>query len=114
MHPAHIGVSIAAGLCGIGALIGHYGPIPGLLFPSVFFGWWATMGAILIALVLVILATYRMFSKTARPLIARHWLGLLNGGVALIFWVFFIGSMSANPGVHTDAQVRGAPVTSTR
>ena len=102
MHPAHICVSVAAGLCGIGALVGYYGPIPGLLFPSVFFGWWATMGAMLIALVLAIVVVCRAFSKTARPLIERHWLGLLNGGVALVFWVFFIGSMSANHSLQTD------------
>jgi uncharacterized membrane protein len=82
--------------------MGYYGLIPGLLFPSVFFGWWATMGAMLIALVLAIVVTYRAFSNTARPLIARHWLGLLNGGVALVFWVFFIGSMSANHSLQTD------------
>jgi hypothetical protein len=104
MHPAHVGVSIIAALCGIGALIGHYGPIPGLLFPSVFFGWWATMGAMLIALILAIVVIYRAFSKTARPLIARHWLGFLNGGVALIFWVFFISSMSANHSLQTDRE----------
>lgn len=103
MHPAHVGVSIIAGLCGIGALIGNYWPNPRLLFLSAFFGWWVTMGAMLIALVLSIVVIFRVFLKTAQPLIARHWLGLLNGGVALVFWVLFINSMmSANHSLQTD------------
>src|SRR6267378_1228035 len=77
MHPLHIAVSIACVVCGIGALLGYYGPIPGLLFPSVYFGWWSTMGAMLIGLVLAIVLTYRAFLKTAHPLVTRHWLGLL-------------------------------------
>jgi hypothetical protein len=102
MHPAHIVVSVTTVLCGIGALIGNFWPNHGLLAASVFFGWWATMVAMLIALVMGIVFAYRAFLKSARPLFARHWLALLNGGVAFVFWVLFIGSMSANHSLQTD------------
>lgn len=102
MHPAHIAVSIAAGLCGIGALVGNYWPNHELLFASAFFGWWATMGAMLIAFVLAIILAYRALSKSARPLFAKHWLALLNGGISFVFWVIFIGLMTANHSPQTD------------
>lgn len=70
-------------------------------FPE-YFDTKATMGAMLIALVLSMVVVYRAFSKTARPLILNHWLGLLNGVVALIFWVIFISSMTANNSLHSD------------
>ena len=101
MHPAHIAVTIAMGLCGSGALIGHFWPGSGLLAISFYLGWWATAAAIVIGFVFAVVLLYRVFSRSARPLFAKSWLALLNGGIALVFWVVFIDSMSANPSIQS-------------
>ena len=90
MHPLHIGVSVAMAICGIGALIGYYRPGSNLLGISVFLGWWVTVGAMLIAFVIAMLAIYRSLTGASRSYLLRSWLGLLNGVVASIPFAYLI------------------------
>jgi hypothetical protein len=86
MHPFNVVVTISLALCGAGALVGFALHQPGLIGVSVFFGYWATLCAIAIALLLTIILLYRSMSGTARPLFRRSWLGLVNGAIAIGIW----------------------------
>jgi len=92
VHPLHLAITLALVLCGAGAVVGVVWPESGLIGLSFFFGWWVTVTAMTIALVLVIILLYRSLSGSARPLLAKSWLGLLNGAVALGSWVVVIRS----------------------
>jgi hypothetical protein len=92
VHPLHLAITSALVLCGAGALVGVVWPKSDLIGFSFFFGWWVTVSAMIIAVVLVIILLYRSLSGSARPLLAKSWLGLLNGAVALISWAVVIRS----------------------
>ena len=89
MHTFHIAVTAAMALCGIGALVAIYGPAPYLLPLSFYFGLWALIAAIIIALTLALILIVRAVNKEARPFLQRTWLGLANGTVALVFLAWF-------------------------
>jgi len=55
-----------------------------------FMGWWVTIGAMLIAVVLAVVLADRASKGKARSFMQHSWLGLANGGVALVFWAWFI------------------------
>ena len=90
MHPGHIAVSAVCLLCGLSAVVGYLVPSPGLLGSGVFFGYWATLAAIVIAIFVAGLLLDRARKGQAQPFIRRSWLGLANGGVALMFWLWVI------------------------
>ena len=92
VNPLHLAITSALVLCGAGALVGGVWPNSGLIGLSFFFGWWVTVSAMTIALVLVVILLYRSLSGSARPLLAKSWLGLLNGAVALGSWVVVLRS----------------------
>ena len=94
MHPAHMAVTVFMGLCGAGALLALSGMAPGLIAISFFFGWWATIGAIVIALVVAVVLAGQAGKGKGRAFFRRSWLGLANGAVALVFWVLFIAYAS--------------------
>ena len=91
MQPTHIAVSVACLLSGLSALAGYLLPSPGLLGAGVYFGYWATLGAMLISVFLVGVLIDRARVGAGRLFIRRSWLGLVNGAVALVFWVWVIG-----------------------
>ena len=89
MHAFHIAVTVAMALCGIGALVGMYWPVPILLPISFYFGLWVLMIAIVIAVTLALVLIVRAVNKKARPFLVRTWLGLANGAVALVFLAWY-------------------------
>jgi hypothetical protein len=89
MHGFHIAMTVAMALCGIGALVGMYGPVPGLLVTSFYFGLWTLMIAIVVAATLGLILIVRAMNKQARLFLARTWLGLANGTVALLFLAWY-------------------------
>jgi hypothetical protein len=82
------------GLCGIGALLALSGIAPGLVGISFFLGWWATMAAIVVAVVLAVMLAGQAEKGNGQAFFRRSWLGLANGAVALVFWVVFIAYAS--------------------
>ena len=94
MHPAHMAVAVLMGICGAGALLALSGIAPQFIAVWFFFGWWATIGAIVIALVLAVLLAGQAEKGKGRAFFRRSWLGLANGTVALVFWVLFIAYAS--------------------
>ena len=87
-------VTVFMGLCGVGALLALSGTAPGLIGISFFLGWWATIGAIVIALVLAVVLAGQAEKGNGRAFFKRSWLGLANGTAALVFWVLFIAYAS--------------------
>ena len=103
MAPFHVVVTLAMAACGIGALFGEIRGNGNLLWLSFFTGYWVTLAAIVTGFVLVIVLIYRAFRRNARPLFLRSWLGVANGVVALVFWVWFMfDNMPANHSLQTD------------
>jgi hypothetical protein len=94
MHAAHIAMTAFMALCGLGAILAFLGIAPALIGISMFMGWWATMGAMLIAIVLAVVLADRALKGKARSFMQHSWLGLTNGAVALVFWVWFIAYAS--------------------
>lgn len=90
MHPTHVAISIACLLCGSLAAFGLSYQVPALVASGVYFGYFATIGAILVALFIGGSAAARAFSNAAKPYLARHWLALLNGGVSVAFYAIVI------------------------
>ena len=90
MHPAHIAVSAACLLCGSLAVLGLTYQIPGMVASGVYFGYFATIGAILVGLFIGGSAAARALSSAAKPYLARHWLALLNGAVSVAFYAIVI------------------------
>ena len=76
-------------LCGIGALIGMYSSAAYLLPISFYFGLWTLMIAIVVAATLALILIVRVVNKQARLFLARTWLGLANGTVALFFLAWY-------------------------
>jgi hypothetical protein len=64
---------------------------------SAVLGWGASVVALGIALVLIIVLGYRSLSGRALVLLKRSWLALLNAGLVVGFWV----SASAGDSPHT-------------
>jgi hypothetical protein len=94
MHAAHIAIAVFMGLCGLGALLALSGTAPKLLGISMFMGWWATVGAMVVAVVLAVVLTARISEGKGGAFIQRSWLGFANGIVAFVFWVWFIAYAS--------------------
>ena len=92
MHPAHIAVSVACLLCGSLAAVGLAYQVPVMVASGVYFGYFATIGAILVGLFIGGSAAARALARTAKPYLARHWLALLNGGVSVAFYAIVIAS----------------------
>ena len=88
MDRFHFVVTAAFVLCGVGVLIGLVWNMPGLTALSVVLGWALSLTAVAVAAVLIILLAYRSLSGTARPLLRRSWLGLVNAVLAVGFWVY--------------------------
>jgi hypothetical protein len=84
----HVVVTAALALCCAGLLIGLVSNQSGLTALSAAVGWGFSVAAVAIALVLIIVLGFRSLSGTARPLLRRSWLGLVNGALALGFWVY--------------------------
>ena len=78
MHAFHIAVTGAMALCGIGALVGMYGPAPYLLPISFYVGLWVLMAAILIATTLALILIVRAVNKEGAAFLSRTWVGLAN------------------------------------
>jgi uncharacterized membrane protein len=90
MRVLNIAVTIALVFSGtglVGGLIWHQG---GLAAASVVVGTMAITCALTIALVLGVVLLYRTLSGTARPLLERSWLGLLNGAISATVWALFV------------------------
>ena len=90
MHAAHIAMTVFMSLCGLGALLALAGTAPKLIGISFFMGWWATVGAVLVAIVLGVILAHRISQGKGWSFIRHSWLGFANGAVALVFWVWFI------------------------
>jgi hypothetical protein len=90
MHPAHIAVTVFLGLCGLGAVLALSGAAPHLLGISFYLGWFATVGAMLIAAGLAGVLAERAWKGTARAFLRRSWLGLANGVASLMSWAWVI------------------------
>jgi hypothetical protein len=94
MHAFHVAVTVAMAMCGIGALIAIYWPVPNLLALSFYLGLWALMAAIIIALMLALILIVRAVNKEAKPFLRRTWLGLANGTIAVVFLAWFLAYVS--------------------
>ena len=86
----HFVVTAALALCAAAFTIGFVWKQPGLLGISALLGWTASVIALGIALVLVIVLAYRSLSGTAGPLLRRSWLGLVNGALAAAVFVYSV------------------------
>jgi hypothetical protein len=95
MHPAHVAVSVVCLACGLSVVAAYldpsYGSLGGL---GVFFGYWATLAAIVIGVLVAGVLFERARDGKARAFVRKSWLGLVNGAVALTFrvWVIARGS----------------------
>jgi hypothetical protein len=89
MARLHFGVTAGLALCAAGAYAGLFLHQQGLTALSVVLGWLLSVCAVAMAFVLVILLAFRSLSGSARPLFMRSWLGLVNGALAVSFWVHF-------------------------
>jgi hypothetical protein len=94
MHALHIAVTVGMALCGIGALVGMYGPAPYLLPISFYLGLWVLVAAILIAATLALILIVRAVNKEGAAFLTRTWVGLANGVVALAFLAWYSLYMS--------------------
>ena len=94
MHLAHVAITAFMVLCGLGALLALSGTAPKLIGISMFMGWWATVGAMFVAVVLAVVYAARISSGNGRSFLRRSWLGFANGIVALVFWVWFLANAS--------------------
>ena len=90
MHPAHIAISTACLLCGALAALGLAYQVPAMVASGVYFGYFATVAAILVGLFIGGSAAARALSRVAKPYLARHWLALLNAGVSVVFYAIVI------------------------
>ena len=90
MHPAYVAITGFMGVCGVGAVLALSGIAPGLVGISFFLGWWATMAAMVVAVILAVILAAQAEKGKGRAFFMRSWLGLANGAVALVFWVLFI------------------------
>ena len=90
MHPGHIAISGVCLLCGVSAVVGYFIPATNLLGLGVFFGYWATLSAIVIGIFVAGFLFDRAREGKAREFIRKSWLGLANAAVALSFWVWVI------------------------
>jgi hypothetical protein len=86
----HFVVTAALALCAAAFTIGFVWKLPGLLGVSALLGWAISVVALGIALVLVIVLAYRSLSGTARPLLRRSWLGLVNGALGAAVFVYSV------------------------
>ena len=86
----HFVVTAALALCAAAFTIGFVWKQPGLLGVSALLGWAVSVVALGIALVLVIVLAYRGLSGTARPLLRRSWLGLVNGALGAAVFVYSV------------------------
>jgi len=86
----HFVVTAALALCAAAFTIGFVWKQPGLLGVSALLGWVVSIVALAIALVLVIVLAYRTVSGTARPLLKRSWLGLVNGAVGAAVFIYSV------------------------
>ena len=86
----HFVVTAALALCGAALSIGALWKQPGLVAASVVLGWTVSVVALGIALVLVIVLAYRSLLGTARPLLRRSWLGLVNGALVVVVFVYSV------------------------
>ena len=77
-------------VCGALAAVGLGYGIPAALMTGIYFGYFATMGAILVALFVGGSAAARALSGAAKPYIERHWLALANGAVSLAFYALVV------------------------
>ena len=87
MNRFHIAVSVALAITGAGAAVGYIVERSGLLWPSVYFGYWITLLAIIVAFFLGLLLIIRSFSSSAAQLWKRQWLGVVNGILAVGSWI---------------------------
>ena len=94
MHAAHIAVTVFMAMCAAGALLALSGAAPGLLAISMYLGWWATVGAVLISLAVVAILIARIQANAAGAYLKRSWLALANGLVALVFLGWFVTHVS--------------------
>jgi hypothetical protein len=92
MHPAHVAVSAACLLCGSLAVLGLTYEVPAMVASGVYFGYFATISAVLVGLFIGGSAVARALSNAAKPYLARHWLALLNSGVSAAFYAIVIAS----------------------
>ena len=84
----HFVVTAALALCGAAFGIGFVRRDPGLLGVSALLGWCVCVVALAIAVVLLIVLAYRSLRGTARPLLRRSWLGLVNGALGAAAFVY--------------------------
>jgi len=92
MAPLHIAVSVILVLCAFGALAsGWLWSWPGSLALSMVLGYWATIFAMFVAFVLVVLLGARAYSGDASALLRRSWLGLVDGALSVAAYVLVIG-----------------------
>lgn len=90
MHPVHIFISIVNILCLIAVAMtfsGHAGShAEALVTYGVFFGYFANSAAIISAALVLLLVLIRIIRRSSTNSLKRHWLGLANGGVVLLFY----------------------------
>lgn len=88
--------NLACGVAALFLLASSPGPRPALATFAVFGGYWANLLAVLVTLVLAAMLAVRAAGGGARPLFARHWLGVFNGACVVFFWsaVVVIGKLN--------------------
>ena len=84
----HFVVTAGLALCAAAFTIGFVWKQPGLLGVSALLGWCVCVVALAIAVVLLIVLAYRSLRGTARPLLRRSWLGLVNGALGAAAFVY--------------------------
>ena len=91
MAPLHIVISALLVLCAaLAAVSAWVWSFPGLLALSVVAGYWVTIFAIIVAIGLLVLLGVRAFSGTARALLYRSWLGLVNGVMSVVAYLLLV------------------------
>jgi len=83
MNRFHLAVSVALVITGFGAIVGFFDERPELLVAGLYFGYWAMLVAIIVAIFLVLLLLIRSFTGSAAQLWKRQWLGVVNGILAV-------------------------------
>jgi hypothetical protein len=109
MHPTHVTISAVCLLCGAFALVGFIYPLPAMAITGIYFGYFFTIGAILVGLFIGASAVARAISNAAKPYLARHWLALVNAAVSVAFYAIVSIYMAANSTPHTDARSSSVP-----
>ena len=66
------------------------GTVPRLLGISFYLGWFATVGAMVVAAGLTGALAERAWKGRARAFLRRSWLGFANGAAALASWAMVI------------------------